>query len=234
MRLGAFFRLLVVPDFAIEVGFNFGQLEKPFNLTIFVLGGGGFLIVTARYVPAQKSISCSVSLGITASASLAIALGPIKGGVYVYFGVTAEYDSATGGGMTIGVMLLVRGEVSILGIVEAAISLLLEAKYGNGRLIGHGRLSIKIKICWCFTLEVEEDVTYEIAGSGSGAYLNEAPRSDLDNLLAFNASPGDIDRSADVAEATRFSAEPETRTLPPLDSLDEYARRARRYLTMLA
>src|SRR5260370_9420120 len=98
-------------------------------------------------------------MAVTASASLAISLAVISGGVYVYFGATANYNT-NGQGLTFGVMILVRGEVSILGIVSASISLLLEATYGDGTLIGHGRLSIKIQICWCFTLEANEDVTY--------------------------------------------------------------------------
>jgi hypothetical protein len=127
-----------------------------------------------------------VQLGITACASLAIALGPIKGGVFVYFGITAEFRTGQGGGLTIGVMFLIRGEVSILGIVEACVSLLLEAQYSSGRLIGHGNLSIKIKICWCFTLEVSEDVTYQLAGGGGSAALRHP---ELNGLLAFNNSP---------------------------------------------
>jgi len=83
------------------------------------------------------------------------------------------------------VMLLLRGEVSLLGIVSASISLLLEAQYDtqSGQLIGHGRLSISIEICWCFTLEINEDVTYTVGeGNGSSASL----RSPASSMLASN------------------------------------------------
>lgn len=188
LRLGALLRLTVLGSdgFAITVGFNVGRKLAPFALTIFILGGGGFLEVEATYIPARRQIVCTVELGITACASLAIALGPIKGGVYVYFGITAQFRSGAGGGLTIGVMFLIRGEVSVLGIVEACISLLLEAKYTSGRLIGHGNLSIKIKICWCFTLEVSEDVTYELGGGGGSTGRLGNP--ELRGLTAFNRS----------------------------------------------
>jgi hypothetical protein len=170
-------------NFSIQLGFNVGRKEAPFALTIFILGGGGFVELESRYAPGSGQLRCTVHLGITVSASLAISLGPIHGGVYVYFGITADLEVAGGAGpgLTIGVMLLIRGEVSILGIVSAAISLLLEAQYSAGKLIGRGRLSISIKICWCFTLEIEEEVTYTIGGGGGeSSRLN----GDQDRLIA--------------------------------------------------
>jgi hypothetical protein len=221
LRLGAALKLSVEQDFAIAVGFNIGRKQAPFALTIFILGGGGYLEVETSYTPARQRILCSVELGITACASLAIALGPIKGGVYVYFGITAQFRSGSGGGLTIGVMFLLRGEVSVLGIVEASISLLLEAKYTNGRLIGHGNLTIKIKICWCFTLEISEDVTYEIGGGGGASAQLDNP-SELRGLLAYNNSS--VGSGSEVANSI---------PLPPAVD-DEYIKRAARYIDLLA
>jgi hypothetical protein len=160
LRLCALFALRFGGDFQISIAFGIARKEAPFALTIFILGGGGFFEIRSTYTPARSSLQCTIEVGITASASLAIALGPIKGGVYVYFGITARFDSG-GPGMTIGIMFLLRGEVSVLGIVSACISLLLEATYNSttGALVGRGRLSIKIKICWCLTLEVSTEVT---------------------------------------------------------------------------
>jgi hypothetical protein len=154
--------------FSIELCFNLGRKEAPFALTVFLLGGGGYLELCTRYAPATGRLMCIVSLGLTVSASLAIALGPIHGGVYIYFGITAEFIAGGGAKFAIGVLLLMRGEVSLLGIVEASISLLLEAQYDttSGQIIGHGKLSISIKICWCFTLEINEEITYTV-GEGS-------------------------------------------------------------------
>jgi hypothetical protein len=172
-------------SFSIELGFNLARKSAPFALTIFFLGGGGYLEVSTRYAPGTGKLKCSVLMGITASASLALSLGPIHGGVYVYFGITAEFEAGGGAKFAIGVMLLLRGEVSLLGIVSASISLLLEVQYDttSGQLIGHGRLSISIKICWCFTLEINEDVTYTVGeGNGNSASL----RPQASSLLAAN------------------------------------------------
>jgi hypothetical protein len=172
-------------DFSIEVGFNLGRKLAPFALTIFLLGGGGYFEVSTRYAPRTGKLKCFVSMGITACASLAISLGPIHGGVYIYFGITAEFEAGGGAKFAIGVMLLLRGEVSLLGIVSACISLLLEAQYDttSGQLIGHGRLSISIEICWCFTLEINEDVTYTV-GEGNGSSGSLRPQAS--SMLASN------------------------------------------------
>jgi hypothetical protein len=118
-------------------------------------------------------------------------------------------------------MFLLRVEVSVLGIVEASISLLLEAKYTNGRLIGHGNLTIKIKICWCFTLEISEDVTYEIGGGG-GASAQLDNSSELRGLLAYNNSS--VGSGSEVANSI---------PLPPAVD-DEYIKRAASYIDLLA
>lgn len=176
--LGMAFGLDFTSGFKIYLSFSLGRKEAPFALVIFILGGGGYIEQVTAYTPATGAIDCTVEVGITACASLAIALGPIKGGVYVYFGVFANLalskNPAENKGLTIGVMFLIRGEVNVLGIAYACISLLLEARYRNGELIGRGKLSIKIKICWCFTLKVEKEVEYKLGGGGRSAQ-NRAP-----------------------------------------------------------
>lgn len=172
LKLGALFTIEVTNGFTMGVGFSLASKDAPFSLTIFVLGGGGYVSARANYTPSAQKLGCQVDMAITASASLAISLAVISGGVYVYFGATASYNT-DGQGLTFGVMFLIRGEVSILGIVSAAIILLLEATYSGGTLTGRGQLSIKIQICWCFTLEVNESVSYTLGkqDSSSHAYL---------------------------------------------------------------
>lgn len=170
--LGMAFGLDFTSGFKIYLSFSLGRKEAPFALVIFILGGGGFIEQVTEYTPATGAITSTVSVGVTACASLAIALGPIKGGVFVYFGVFANLALSNHAdqnqGLTIGVMFLIRGEVNVLGIAYACVSLLLEATYRNGELTGRGKLSIKIKICWCFTLKIEKQVEYKLGGGGSG------------------------------------------------------------------
>jgi hypothetical protein len=168
LTLGARLALLYSPKFQLMLGFFLATKEAPFSLTAFILGGGGYLECDATYTPDDGKLTCRVDLAVTASASLAIALGPIKGGVYVYLGITASFRSGGGdNGLTIGALLLIRGNVDILGIVTACVSLMLEATYEGSRFTARGTLSISIKICWCFTLSIHESVEYSLGGSGS-------------------------------------------------------------------
>ena len=184
----------------MSLGANLARREAPFSLTIFILGGGGFFETEADYTPGNGAITCKADLGITVSASLAIALGPIKGGVYVYLGITATFSSGQNSSLTMGVIFLLHGEVSVLSIVSASITLLLEANYYNGSLIGHGRLTISIKICWCFTLNVNEEVTWHLAGGSSGQ-STALPPSERYLLAMGPRGVSPADSSNPVAEA---------------------------------
>jgi hypothetical protein len=216
LTIGALFSVRFTEgQFQLSVGFSLARPDAPFSLTIFILGGGGYLEALATYSPNTGQIGCEVSLSVTASASLAISLGPISGGVYVYLGMTGHF--ATGGpGLTLGMIVLIRGEVNVLGIVSAAVSLLLEATYNSqsGELAGHGQLSISIKICWCFTLEINEEVHYTLGkNSDDKVSLLDRPAA---NLVA--ALPG-----ADSAFAYALAA----------DANDDFLKYAKQYVAML-
>jgi hypothetical protein len=180
LRLGCSFGLELAGEFALALNFALASRKAPFTLTIFILGGSGFIESSLRYVPSRPhALTCRVDVGLMASASLSIAIGPIRGGVYIYFGVTASLQ--LGGddprGFAIGIIILIRGVVSLLGIVDASLSLLLEATYDTGSKIlqGRGRLEVSIKICWCFTLNISEEVHCELRPGGLGYNRSSEP-----------------------------------------------------------
>ena len=184
LHLSVAFRLFFSPVFKIATSFSFGGKLKPFNTTAFVLSGGGYIEVEANYVPSLHAIGCAVEIGLALGARLGIALGPINGSVFIYFGIYVRYQVSPGdaqnAGLRIGVTYLIGGEVNVLGLVSAGISLLLDASYLHGKLTGRGQLSIHIKICWCFTLEIEEEVEYTVgSGSGGGGSAQIPRRNDL-------------------------------------------------------
>lgn len=215
--------------FTISLSFQLARKEAPFTITVFILGGGGYVDLTTTYAPAKQRLASAIEVGITAGASLAIALGPIHGGVYVFFGVTARFAvdtrpaSPRDRGLTFGALIIIGGEVSVLGIVSASITLLLEVLYSAGRLTGHGRISIKIEICWCFTLEVEEDVTYELAGGGGSQRKEVADAGARPQLASYRAEPGPALAVSDAPE----------RRLPVAAFEDDYDRLALTYINML-
>ncbi len=154
-------------DFNIGVTAGLARRDAPFTLTVFILGGAGYLELGSRYHPSTGKVYATADMAIAVSASLGIALGPIRGSVAVYLGVTANYDSARGGGLVVGLMFMIRGHVSVLSIASATITLRLDGQYQGGAMVGTGHLEIKIKICWCFTLEVSESVKYTLGRVGS-------------------------------------------------------------------
>jgi hypothetical protein len=200
--------------FELYAGFGLASPNAPFNISVFILGGGGHLVATARYTPG-KSLTCQVDMALDASAALAIALGPIRGSVHVNLGMRFVFNSGQGD-LSLGIFLLIGGEVSILSIVSANIVLRLDATYQNGTFTCRGLFSISIKICWCFTLDVHEEVSCRL-GSGGGLAYNEslpfpwAERSD----------------SYLVLDASSISS------IPPQSELDNYAEYAVRYLQLI-
>lgn len=173
LALGASFGISAIPEFAIRSTFNIARRENPFALTIFILGGGGWLDVRSEYLPFKDQVATALSIGIFAQASLGIAFGPIKGSVYIRFGINVEFRAGTGGpksGLAIAIFLELGGSVKVLWI-SVSINLRLELTYNDGTLVGRGTLSIKIKICWCFSIRIQTSIQYSFAKSGNNRNL---------------------------------------------------------------
>jgi hypothetical protein len=155
---------LVFAPFQIQFGLGLASPDSPFTLTVFILGGAGYLELDAAYIPADNKISTTFNIGIFASASLAISLGPISGGVYVYFGITVSYHAETGSApdFHIALELMFIGQVSLLGFISVALVLSLTGTYDSTThvLIGRGTVHYSIKISFFFTINVNAGVSY--------------------------------------------------------------------------
>jgi hypothetical protein len=170
LNLGFFFELSFISSaFTISTGLNVASRKAPFGLTVFILGGAGYFESDLSYTPQTGAIAAHVSIGVFAEASLAIALGPIRGGVYAYFGITVDYfgSNTQPSTLSFGLLILFRGEVSLLGLITVSLCLSLEADYQTGgQLTGRGRVSYSIKIGWFFSIDVSADVSYTFGSSG--------------------------------------------------------------------
>lgn len=204
-------------DFNLYAGFGLASPNAPFNLSIFILGGGGHLVATALYHPGG-SLTCQVDMALDASAALAISLGPISGSVHINLGMRFIFNSGQGD-LSLGIFLLIGGEVSILSVVSAQVMLKLEATYSGGVFTCRGIFSISIKICWCFTLEVHEEVHCSLGSGGGIAYLEEPlpmlrhPKRNFEALMVLDSSA--------------------ISTIPPQTTLDTYPRLAANYLSLI-
>lgn len=158
--------------FYVGFGLSLSSKERPFTLTILFLGGGGWLDVLAMYRPFEETnkLQTRLSIGLAAGADFTFDIGVAAGTVYFLVSLYAEFTSGAGSNLKIALRLSMGGEVSILGIVSVNLSLVLEASYeSGGTLKCRGELSVSIEICWCFTLEVEQDVEFVLAGGNDSA-----------------------------------------------------------------
>jgi hypothetical protein len=175
LHFGALFEIGVDDNgFYLGVGANLARQTAPFILTVFILGGAGWMEAYLRYQNGKAT--GKITIGMGASASLALSLGPISGSVSIQFAIFAELAIGTGGGLSLGIMILVVGRVSLLGIVDANITLLLEAQYSSGGgLVGRGYVSVSIKICWCFTLNVQTGVQFTFGAASANRAQSARP-----------------------------------------------------------
>jgi len=202
------------PEFELYTGFGLASPDAPFNVSVYILGGGGHLLAKANYLPG-KSLTCSLDMAIDASAALSIALGPISGNVHINLGMRFQFNTGRGD-LSLGIFLLIGGEVSVLGIISASILLRLDATYDNGVFTCRGLFSISIKICWCFTLNVSQQVSCRL-GSGGGLAYNDLP-----SLWEENTAP------PLVLDAGSISS------VPSRADLDTYPALAQQYLQLIS
>jgi hypothetical protein len=95
---------------------------------------------------------------------------------------------------------------------------MLQATYNSneGTLIGRGRLSVSIKICWCFTLEIDEELTYTLGSAGN----RNAAMARPERILAANGRRF-LDGPMPLSDSVPALQEP------------PYADRANEYVAML-
>jgi len=160
-------------EFYLGAGLGISSKERPFNLSVLFLGGGGWFTVGVLYYPFRDGnrLAARLSVGIAAGASFPFDIGVASGGVYFLISVGVEYFYG-GGSDRLSILLRIslEGELVVLGIISVGILMALEATYQTGgALFCVGTLRIKIKICWCFKIEVNKSFTLTLAGKSGGS-----------------------------------------------------------------
>jgi hypothetical protein len=157
MSLGADVRIPFLGE-AVTVGFNFCTREKPFRLTVMCIGGGGF--VGIRLSPkGLVLLEMSLEAGASLSINLGVASGSVSIMVGVYLRLEAEAGSLTG-------YVRIRGEVDVLGLISASITLELSMTYEfpTGKMVGRASIEIEVEV---FFLSFSVTVSCERRFAGS-------------------------------------------------------------------
>jgi hypothetical protein len=159
MSLGADVSIPFLGD-AVTVGFNFCTRDKPFRLTVMCVGGGGF--VGIRLSPKGLVL---LEMSLEACAQLAIDLGVASGSVSISVGIYLRLEGNDG---SLTGYFRIRGEVDVLGIISASITLELSLTYdfGSGKMIGRASVDVEISV-FMFSFSVSVSCERKLAGANS-------------------------------------------------------------------
>ncbi len=157
IALGADARMPFLGD-AVTVGFAFCSKDAPFRLTVMMVGGGGW--VGLRASPKGMVL---LEMGLEAAASLSVDLGVASGSVSVAAGVYLRLEGDKG---SLTAYFRIRGEVDVLGLISASITLELSLEYhfDTGKLVGRASLVVEVEVLF-FSASVEITVERQLAGS---------------------------------------------------------------------
>ena len=157
ISLGADCRVPFLGD-ALSVGFNFCTRERPFRLTVMAIGGGGFVAI--RLSPEGLVV---LEMALEAGASLSLNFGVASGSVSVMVGVYLRLEGDAG---SLTGYFRIRGEVDVLGLVSASITLELSLTYdfASGKMVGRASIVVEVEVL-LFSGSVEISVERRLAGS---------------------------------------------------------------------
>ena len=144
----------------VEVRFNFCERQRPFSLTVSMLGGGGFFAIAVG-TEGVREIEAALEFGAALSINLGVASGSveIKAGVYFHW-MTKSVELA-------GYVRL-HGELSVLGLISASLTFNLQLAYlkeSNHSVVwGEATLTVEVEVL-CFSTSVSVHCRREFGGS---------------------------------------------------------------------
>lgn len=170
------FQLLAFPDFILADRFSLSRPEMPFIFSIFIIGGTGYIQLEAEYQPFHNDLMVTVEAAAGGSATLGLSFGPFSGSVFIALSITITYRKVigrSGGGLSIGLLLVIAGSVTVCSIVTIGIYLMLRISYrDNGQVDADGTLSVTISISRFFKIRARADVHYKLRGGHSETTVN--------------------------------------------------------------
>jgi len=178
------------PDFSITVHAALGAVTTPFTITVFILGGTGWVQTWGRYTPRTNELVAHATLAIGVSAQVGFSFGVINGLVQLVIGIKGDMETSSlgGGYLAISVFMLVNGTVDVAGLITAALMLLLELRFEDGGVISaEGTAMFSIRLGPFYTFRVAQHVTYRLTGSGPARHKDPAA-GDIDKAANEHAS----------------------------------------------
>ncbi len=161
ISLGAGFTVPFIGD-PLSVRFNFCTRENPFNLTVSLFGGGGFFAITLNPSGVQI-LEVALEFGASVSLDFGVASGGVSVMAGIYFKLANEGGTET---CTLTGYFRLHGEVDVLGLISASITLELSLSYefSSGKCVGRATLTIEVEVLF-FSASVEIACERKFAGS---------------------------------------------------------------------
>jgi hypothetical protein len=130
----------------VEVRFNFSERQRPFSLTVSLLGGGGFFAIGIG-TEGVREIEAALEFGAALAINLGVASGSveIKAGIYFHW---VQPSDAGDGSVELAGYVRLHGELSVLGLISASLNFNLQLGYlkEGGRSLVYGEASIEVEI----------------------------------------------------------------------------------------
>ena len=139
LSLGAGF-LLPFDARPAEVRFNFCERQRPFSLTVSLLGGGGFFAICVG-TEGVREIEAAIEFGAALSIDLGVASGSVEVKAGVYFHWKTNSVELAG-------YVRLHGELSVLGLISASLTFNLQLAYlkENGHSVVWGEATLEVEI----------------------------------------------------------------------------------------
>lgn len=136
VTLGAGFNL-PFDNRPVSVRFNFAERQRPFSLTVSLLGGGGFFAATVGAKGIQE-IEAALEFGAAISLNLVVASGMVEIKAGVYFNWKDDID---GKRTVLAGYVRIHGELTIVAIFSASLTFNLQLGYDT-QTVGGKKLSV--------------------------------------------------------------------------------------------
>jgi hypothetical protein len=153
----------------LTLRFNFCERQAPFNLTVSLLGGGGFFAIGIG-TEGVREIEAALEFG----AAVAIDLGVASGGVEIKAGVYFHWLQVNPSEGTVELAGYVRlhGELTVIGLISASLTFNLQLAYlkdqaaQKSTVWGEATLVIEVEVL-LVSVDVSIKCRREFAGSKS-------------------------------------------------------------------
>ncbi|MEM9839287.1 MAG: hypothetical protein AAF830_09040, partial [Pseudomonadota bacterium] len=147
-----------------SVRFNFAERHSTFNITVSLLGGGGFAAAVVD-TEGMKEIEVALEFGARLEMDFVVASGGVYVKVGIYFCLEQEPSGQT---VTLTAFFELGGHVSVMGIASVSITFHLALTYekggGGSRLYGEGYLLIEVEVLF-FSASFDIRMQRTFAGS---------------------------------------------------------------------